>query len=60
MFKTLFILAIGIAVGYSYGWTDAQENEKHVADRLLERIGGETRSRMGNDVDTRFQTSDLK
>jgi hypothetical protein len=60
MFKTLLILAVGIAVGYSYGWTDAQENEKHVADRLLERIGGETRSRMGNDVDARIQTSDLR
>jgi hypothetical protein len=60
MYKTLFILAIGVVVGYSYGWTDAQENVKHVADRLIDRIVGETRSQMGNDVDARFQTSNLK
>ena len=60
MVKTLLILAIGIAIGYGYGWTDAQEHEKHVADRLMERIGGEARARMENDVDTRFLTSDRK
>jgi hypothetical protein len=47
MFKFLLILAIGIAVGYSYGWTDAQENEKHIADRLLQHIEGSARTRVG-------------
>lgn len=54
MFKYLVILAIGVAIGYGYGWKDAQENEKNVAERVVDRIGGETRARMGNDVDTRM------
>ena len=54
MFKYLFILAIGVAIGYGYGWKDAQVNEKHVAERLIERVGGETRERMGNDVDGKY------
>ncbi len=60
MFKFLLILAVGVAIGYGYGWKDAQKNDKNVAERLVERIGGETRERMGNDVDTRFQASDGK
>jgi len=54
MFKYLVILAVGVAIGYGYGWKDAQENEKTVAERVVDRIGGETRERMGNDVDTRM------
>jgi hypothetical protein len=58
MFKFFFILTIGVALGYGYGWKDAQQHEQHVAERVLDRIGGETRARMGNDVDTRFRETD--
>lgn len=54
MFMYLVILAVGVAIGYGYGWKDAQVNEKNVAERVVDRIGGETRERMGNDVDTRM------
>jgi hypothetical protein len=54
MLKYLVILAVGVAIGYGYGWKDAQVNEKNVAERVVDRIGGETRERMGNDVDTRM------
>ncbi len=60
MFKYLVILAVGVAMGYGYGWKDAQANEKNVAERVLDRIGGETRARMGNDIDARFQAADSK
>lgn len=60
MFKFIFILAVGVAIGYGYGWKDAQHNVKNVAERVVERIGGETRDRMGNDVDTRYGTGDSK
>ncbi len=60
MFKYLLILAVGVAIGYSYGWSDAQTNDKNVAERVVDRIGGETRERMGNDVDTRFKAADGK
>jgi hypothetical protein len=60
MFKFIFVLAVGVAIGYGYGWKDAQQHDKNVAERMVERIGGETRDRMGNDVDTRYGTSDSK
>ncbi len=60
MAKYSFILAIGVAIGYGYGWKDAHAHEKNVAERVVDRIGGETRERMGNDMDTRFQSTDGK
>ena len=38
MFKYLLILALGVALGYSYGWKDAQVNEKHIAERMLAHL----------------------
>ncbi|WP_373058607.1 hypothetical protein [Gemmatimonas sp.] len=60
MSKYLLILAVGVAIGYGYGWKDAQANEKNITERVLDRIGGETRERMGNDVDKRYQAADGK
>ena len=60
MFKFLLALVVGVAIGYGYGWKDAQVHEKNVAERLVERIGGETRERMDNDLDTRYGTGDSK
>lgn len=54
MFKYLLILALGVALGYSYGWKDAQVNEKHIAERMLDGVGGATRERMGNDIDGKY------
>ncbi|MCC6429261.1 MAG: hypothetical protein IT354_00030 [Gemmatimonadaceae bacterium] len=51
MFKYIFILALGIAIGYGYGWKDAQVNEKHIAERLVDRIGGDNKDMMSSDVD---------
>jgi len=51
MFKVLFILALGIAIGYGYGWKDAQKHEKHVAERIVERIGGDNKANFSGDVD---------
>lgn len=60
MYKLLFALAVGIAIGYRYGWNDAQEHDKNVAERMIERIGGEARGRMGNDVDPRYEAGDSR
>ena len=51
MFKFLFILALGIAIGYGYGWKDAQVNEKNVAERLVDRIGGDNKGKVSTDAD---------
>ncbi len=60
MFKFLLVLAVGVALGYGYGWKDAQAHEKNVAERLVERIGGDSRAKVGNDIDTRYGTGDSK
>lgn len=51
MFKFIAILALGIAIGYGYGWKDARKNTKHVAERLVERIGGDNKKNFSGDVD---------
>jgi len=60
MFKYLFILAIGIAIGYSYGWKDAQINTQHIAERLVERIGGDNKKNMDADIDAKMRSAEKK
>lgn len=56
--KTLFLLAAGLAAGYLYGFRDAQVNDQplqhRIAERVVSRTGGASRTRVGNDVDTRM------
>jgi hypothetical protein len=54
MFKFLFALTIGIALGYNYGWKDAQVNEKAVYERVVDQIGGSNRELVRNDIDGRL------
>lgn len=58
MFKLLLILALGVVIGYHYGWNDAQVNDKMIAERLLDQVGGKTRDAMGNDVDKKLGSLD--
>lgn len=58
MFKYFFILALGIALGYSYGWKDAQLHTQHIAERLVERIGGDNKKNMNADVDAKMRAVD--
>ena len=51
MFKFLLILSLGIAIGYSYGWKDAHVNKQHIAERLVERVGGDNKVHFSGDVD---------
>ena len=60
MFKYLFILAVGVAIGYSYGWKDAQIHPRHVAERLVERIGGDNKKNLDADVDAKMRDVDKK
>lgn len=60
MFKYFLTLSIGIALGYSYGWKDAQVHSQHVAERLVERIGGDNRKNMSADVDAKLRDLERK
>ena len=54
MFRILFILAVGIAIGYFVGFGDAQTHDKNLVGRTIERIGGSARDNVGNDVDKKY------
>lgn len=43
MVKTLFILAIGAAIGYAYGYKDARTHDTSIVTRALENVGGKAR-----------------
>lgn len=60
MFKYLFILALGVGIGYGYGWKDAQVHPKHIAERLVERIGGDNKKNLTADVDAKMRDVDKK
>ena len=51
MFKFLLILGLGVAIGYGYGWKDAHLHELNVAERLVGKIGGASRSMVSGDAD---------
>ena len=58
MYKFIFILAIGVAIGYSYGWKDAQRNDQNIAERLVGRIGGDNKKNMDADVDSKMREAE--
>ncbi len=57
MFKILLVLTVGVAIGYGYGWKDAQVNEKRIYERVVDQIGGSNRDLVGNDVDGKLAKS---
>lgn len=54
MGRIVFLLAVGIFVGYLSGWRDAQNNAEPVYSRTLAKIGGATRGRVQSNVDTQM------
>ena len=52
MAKYLFILLLGVTIGYGYGWSDALVHEKHIVDRTLERINKTARVRVNSETST--------
>jgi hypothetical protein len=60
MFKFILILALGVAIGYGYGWKDAQKNTKHIAERVLDRVGGESRELVSADIDKKMRDQEKR
>ena len=52
MAKYLFILLLGVTIGYGYGWSDALVHEQHIVDRTLERINKTARVRVSKETAT--------
>jgi hypothetical protein len=53
--RYVIILAIGICIGYGYGFRDSKQNDKTVVERIVERVGGSTRDNMKTDVDRKMR-----
>ncbi|HEU6453206.1 MAG TPA: hypothetical protein VFT57_17445 [Gemmatimonadaceae bacterium] len=51
MRKALVLLAIGVALGYTWGWRDAHINDNNVVTRIVSQVGGSTRGDLKNDSD---------
>jgi hypothetical protein len=45
------LLAIGVALGYTWGWRDAHINDDDIVTRIVSRVGGSTRGELKNDPD---------
>lgn len=54
MARVALILLAGIAIGYLYGWRDAQVHEEPAFTRVISGIGGSTRDRVRTDVDAKM------
>ena len=51
MKKTLFLLLVGLAAGYWFGFSDAQGNKQNIAVRLINQAGGKTRESVRSNTD---------
>ena len=56
MLKTLIILLIGLAIGYTYGFSDAKKHDRTIFARAVGKVGGSTRGKVGNDLDSRLDS----
>ena len=56
MKKTLFLLVVGLALGYWLGFNDAQVNEQNVAVRLINQAGGKTRETLRSNTDRQLDS----
>ena len=51
MKKVLFLLLVGVVLGYWLGFNDAQLNNENIAVRLINRAGGKTRETVRSNTD---------
>ena len=59
MFKFIVVLAIGIAIGYFYGFDDAKRHDENVVERVVDRVGT-TGSKYQTDVDKQMEAAERK
>lgn len=53
MMKLLLVLALGLVLGYAYGFKDAKTHQRNIASRMIDRAGGSNRDNFNNDIDRR-------
>lgn len=60
MLKFIFVLVIGIAIGYFYGFGDAKKNDENVVTRVVDRVGGSSRGKYSTDIDKKMETLETR
>lgn len=60
MFKIVLMLVIGVAAGYQIGWQDAQTHKETIVSRTLEKVGGSSRGKYNNDIDSQMERLEKK
>ncbi|GAC1476806.1 MAG: hypothetical protein NVS1B4_18360 [Gemmatimonadaceae bacterium] len=55
MMKYVFVLVVGVAVGYFYGFADGRVNVENIVLRTVAQISGKGGQFMGNDVDKQME-----
>jgi hypothetical protein len=55
MFRFVCILCVGITIGYLYGFKDAKRHDQTVFNRWVDKIGGVSRDRVSQDLDTKYR-----
>ena len=58
MFKILFILAVGVAIGYAYGYKDARTHDTSIVTRTVDKIGGKARGQYRYDENQETQSAE--
>jgi hypothetical protein len=60
--RNVFILVVGLASGYLYGFSDARTHrdplQRRVAERMVKRAGGASRERVSGDMDAKMQRAE--
>jgi len=51
MVRTLLILAVGVTIGYVYGYKDAKTHDKIIFERALDHAGAAARGKYLSHVD---------
>jgi hypothetical protein len=51
MFKFVFVLVVGISIGYFYGFDDAKKHDENVVTRVVAQVGGNSRGKYHHDID---------
>ena len=53
--KYVLVLAIGLAIGYGYGFKDAKKHKTTIVSRMLEKVGGSNRGKYDQDLDKKTE-----
>ena len=55
MKKIVFFMLVGVGAGYQIGWQDAQKNTVSIVKRTIDKVGGNSRGKYGNDIDSQME-----